>query len=70
MSHLQHPVGAGHEAGEAEGEDVVRRELLHHLGVLHHAQLGEHRHRLQVHAQRPQDLQVKNSNADLFHCLC
>jgi hypothetical protein len=35
----------------------VRGEALHHLAVLHHAQLRQHAHGLQVHAHRPQDLQ-------------
>ncbi len=29
------------------------------LGVLHHAQLRQHAHRLHVHAQRPEHLRVR-----------
>ena len=54
-TNLQDPVRAREEAAEAEAEDVVRRKALHHFGLLHHAQLREHRHRLEVHAPRPPD---------------
>lgn len=39
---LQNPVRTGDEAREAERKDIVRSEFLHHLSILHHAQLGQH----------------------------
>ncbi len=56
INDLQDPVGAADEAREAQRKHIVRREFLHHLGILHHAQLGQHRHCLHIHAERPHDL--------------
>mmetsp|Transcript_20267 Transcript_20267/g.56200 ORF Transcript_20267/g.56200 Transcript_20267/m.56200 type:complete len:291 (+) Transcript_20267:549-1421(+) len=47
-------MGAGEEAGETERKHIVGGEPLDDLGVLHHAELREDRHRLQVYTQCPQ----------------
>jgi hypothetical protein len=49
-------VSTGEEAAEAQAEHVVRCEALHHLAVLHHAQLWKDAHCLEVHTHCPQDL--------------
>lgn len=54
--YLEDPVSAADESGEPQGKHVVCSELLHHLGLLHHAQLGQHRDSLHVHTGCPHDL--------------
>ena len=60
-SDLQDPVGAADKAREAQRKHVVRRELFDHLGLLHHAQLRQHRNSLHIHARGPHDLQTTHA---------